>query len=262
MKSHYLKMDFYRFFFSAQMILAVLGVCAVHILIPQQFIEPRVSVLRSFNVAWSSNAMVLAYIFTTFAYGQSFCEDMEQGYYKYGVIRGKQARYAMSKCIVIIFSAIFTMAAGRFLFVVGMRLFYPWEAPFDLGEVELLMEVGCFSGLLKEGHYLIYVLIHGIWQGIWAAVLALFSAFISFYTANRLLVLAFPVMLHHLLRRVSHLWNDDWVKFDPDHIFLINYNAWGNERISLSAGAGSGLFLCLLLTWLICRKFKRRAENG
>ena len=69
MKSHYLKMDFYRCFFSAQMILAVLGVCAVHIFIPQQFIEPRVSVLRSFNVAWSSNAMVLAYIFTTLAYG-------------------------------------------------------------------------------------------------------------------------------------------------------------------------------------------------
>ena len=63
-----------------------------------------------------------------------------------------------------------------------------------------------------------------------AAVLALFSAFISFYTANRLLVVAFPVMLHHLLRRVAHLWNDDWVKFDPDHIFLINYNAWGNEE--------------------------------
>lgn len=262
MKTHYLKMDLYRCFFSVQMLLAILGVCAVHVLIPQQFVEPRVSVFRSFNVAWSSNAMVLVYIFTTLAYGQSFCEDMEHGYYKYAVIRGDASAYAISRCMVIVFSAILVMAGGRLLFVLGMRFFYPWEAPFNLEDVEILMERGCFTSLLKEGHYLLYVLIHGIWQGIWAAVLALLSALVSFYTTNKLLVLAFPIMAHHLIRRIMHLLDGEWMEFDPDHIFLINYNAWRDQRISLAVGAVSGVFLCLLFSWLICWQFKRRAENG
>lgn len=260
MRTHYWKTDLYRCFFSYQMLIALLGVCAVHLLIPQQLSEPRISVFRSFNRVWSSNAMVIIYIFTTYAYGQCFSDDLEQGYYRYAVIRGNPLLYSMSKCVCIFFSSIIAMSAGRLLFIFIMRFRYPWDAA--IGEIELLKENGCLTMLLNEGHYVTYFLLHGIWQGLWAAVLALLSALVSFYTVNRLLVTAFPAMAHHLLRRLGILLAGGEFYLDPDHVFLLSYNVRNNETQSLVFAAVAGLLLSLFISFIICRHFSRRIRNG
>lgn len=259
-KEHYIKTDMYRCFCSARIIIAILGVCAVHLLIPEQFSEPRISVFRSFNRAWGSNAMVLVYIFTAFAYGQSFAEDAEHSYCKYAVIRGDACKYAAGKCISIFLSSVFVMTAGRLLFVMLMRCRYPWEA--SIGELSFLKENGCMTELLNKGHYMTYIMLHGIWQGLWAAVLSLLSALVSLYTANRLLTVAFPCMAHHLLRRAALLLSNGSYLWEPDHVFLISYNVRGNEGYSMTFAAVSGLVTAAVLSAVICRIFVRRMQNG
>ncbi|MDO4274058.1 MAG: hypothetical protein Q4D16_10335 [Eubacteriales bacterium] len=260
MRTHYWKTDMYRCFLSHQMLIAVLGVCAVHLLIPQQFSEPRISVFRSFNRAWGSNAMVMVYIFTTYGFGQSFSDDLEQGYNRYAIIRGNPWYYSISKCVCIFLSSIIAMSAGRMLFIFLMRLRYPWEA--SIGEIGLLIENGCLTMLLEKGHYITYFLLHGVWQGFWAAVLALLSALVSLHTVNRLLVAAFPAMAHHLLRRLGILLGGGEYYLDPDHVFLLSYNVRNNEFQSMVFGAGAALLLSFFISFIICRQYVRRVENG
>lgn len=255
MKTTYWKTDFNRCFFSLQIVTAVCGVCAIHMMIPKHMTEIPISVLHGFNNSWSSNAMVLAYIFTTFAYGQCFTEDLETGYINYALIRGKASHYVISKCICIVLAAEISMVFGRLFFALFLRCFLPWEA--KAGEMTLLCLHDSFSRLLESGHYLWYLLIHGFVQGIWAAVLALLSAFVSFFTRNKLLVLAFPVMTHHFIRRIVRIVNPSG-RLDPDRLFLINYNVCGEEEFSFAMAFVIGAGFWLLLGVMIYQCVKRR----
>ncbi len=260
MKTRYWRTDLYRCFGSWQMLLAIIGVCVVHLLGAEQFSEVRVSVLRSFYRVWGSNATVLVYLFTTLAYGRCFAEDMEQGYIKYALTRGKAINYVISKCIWIAVSAEISMVFGRMLYIFLLRCRYPWEA--GVGELEMLSVFGGFTGLLENGNYFMYLWIHSICQGVWAVVLALLAALVSLYTTNGLLVLAFPVMAHHLIRRISVVFGSGKYLMDPDHFFLINYNALGNDKLTVAAIFLLGVFLSVLIGAAICKSVERRVRNG
>lgn len=260
MKTQYWKTDLYRCLGSWQMLLAIIGVCAVHFLSPQQFSEAGISVLRSFYRVWGSNATVLVYLFTTLAYGRCFAEDMEQGYIKYALTRGKAINYVISKCIWIAVSAEISMVFGRMLYIFLLRCRYPWEA--GVGELEMLSVFGGFTGLLENGNYFMYLWIHSICQGVWAVVLALLAALVSLYTTNRLLALAFPVMAHHLIRRIGVLFRNEKYLMDPDHFFLINYNALGNDKLTVAAIFLLGVFLSVLIWAAIYKSVERRGRNG
>lgn len=260
MKTRYWRTDLYRCFGSWQMLLAITGVCAVHLLGAEQFSETGVSVLRSFYRVWGSNATVLVYLFTTLAYGRCFAEDLEQGYIKYALARGKVINYVISKCIWIAVSAESAMVLGRMLYIVLLRCRYPWEA--GIGELEMLSVFGGFTGLLENGRYLTYLWIHSVCQGVWAVVLALLAALVSLYTTNRLLVLAFPVMAHHLIRRITVLFRTEKHLMDPDHFFLINYNALGNDKLTVAAIFLLGGVLSALIVAAIYKSVERRGRNG
>lgn len=259
MRTAYWKVDFKRCFFSRKMWGAIIGVCAVHFFVPQQITEEKISVFQSFNRAWGSNAMVLMYIFTALAYAQCFTEDMEQGYIRYAIIRGRSKNYAISKCVFVVLSAEFTMINGRMLFIFLLKCRYPWVS--NVGELSLLTFFDGWRCWLDHGYYLRYLLLHSACQGIWAAILALFSAYISLYSSNRLFVLAFPAMVHHFIRRIVIALSGSNT-MDPDHLFLINYNSMGNERLTLITIICVGILSLTLLLMIICKTVERIITDG
>ncbi len=260
MRKSYWYSDWCRCIFSAKFLLAVGGVFLVHILIMQRDANREViSVLDGFNRIWGSNGKALCYLFTTLAYGQCFAEDLEQGYAKYEIIRGSTGRYVISKCVFIAVSANAALVAGRLLFVLFLRIQYPWE--IGVGEKEILNFNNGFVSLLEGEKYPAYFFLSGFSEGIWAAILALLAAITTFYTGNQLLVLAFPIVANHLIRRVLLVAAPGW-DLDPSHLFSIVYNRFDQEWRSLGAAAIIGIIVFVLTSLIIYASMERRMTHG
>lgn len=169
---------------------------------------------------------LLSYIFCALAYGTLYCDDLENQYIRYEVVRGNLKKYVCAKTIAIFVSSVCVMVLGFLIFVCYYSFYL---IPADELGLSLVMDS---FGLLENGHYLIWFLLYAFQWGIWGGCLSVIAAFLSLHISNRLLVLAAPVLIDQTIRELGldalPIWINPTALFDGSHGFL-----YGNDGIML-----------------------------
>lgn len=200
-------------------------------------------------------------IFGIFAFSDSICEDIKTNYYRLAILRGDIKEYCNGRTATIFFSAFLSLIVGFLLFIFFLKLNFPWKAEND-SVYRAMIRSGAFRTILKGEHYVLYYAAVGLKLGILAGNLALFSALLSLYVKNRLLVYSVPVISFYFLANATYqlpvsLWWMDLYK-----IYISSYNVWNNDTMSFIWALLIGGILFFSLRVLIFRRIKGELEHG
>lgn len=197
MKGHYFITDLRRLLKGKDIYVAILGL-AISLLFSLENVGlVNNSVVETYVYATEMSGMMIAYVFCAFSYATSLCDDMEYKYMYYQTVRGSLKRYVLSKVSVIYLTSIITMILGSMMFILVYRTQGPW-VDLELNDMKIYM-VGVYSGLLKEGHYILYCIFYALQLGFLAGILSVFAAFLSLYITNKMTVLVLPVLIYQIL---------------------------------------------------------------
>lgn len=250
MKKHYLLADLKRLVKGYELYAAIIGVAVSLIFSLENEGFTNNSVVSTYLMSTEMSGVMIAYVFCAFPFATAFCDDLENGYARYQVIRGNFIRYVLSKVSVIYVTSIITMILGTIIFLAVYKTQGPW-IDWQSGSIGVTM-AGTYSGLITGGHYLLYCIMCAFQLGLLAGILSAFAAFLSLYVTNRVTVLVLPVLVYQILLEYagsgrfnvfifrSHvkLFQQDWQCF----LFLF--------MLSLILVAG--------FTFGICRKLKTK----
>ena len=252
----YILVDLKRVFLSWRVPAGILGVWCVMEFASFETKQWQMSVLNSYALVVYSMPFLLTYIFTTFLFGQCFCEDQEFHYIRLMVLRGNLKRYVRSKCAVIVVSAMITMALGTMLYVTVLKFRYPWvnTAEETYGR---LVSSGSFGSVLARGYYPAYFFLCGIQYGILAGILALAASLLSLFHTDRLFVLSAPLVIWYFVQYYAGAVFDD-ERWDITCIFDVQNNLWGNDVVSFFYACLTGAVLCTVLGVVIYCVIKRQ----
>lgn len=201
MKTHYLYADWKRIIKNYSLYAACIGVAASLILSLEDMGFTNNSVLSTYFFATELSGVMLAYIFCAFPYATVLCEDLENQYIRYQIIRGSLRKYVLSKVMVIYITSVITMVMGTILFLLLCRIQGPW-ADWQVNDYGVQLE-GCYSGLIKSGHYMGYCILYSFQLGLLAAMLSVLAAFLSLFISNKVTVLIIPILIYQILLGVS-----------------------------------------------------------
>lgn len=239
----YLKMDVKRAVLSMRWIWAVIGVCAVlQLSLPET--RGNADVLYLFQIAFSSELLTLNFVFGTFTYATSICEDFERKYIRLEIHRGDIWHYVISKTLICFAASVVTTALGVMLFIILNHFRYPFKGPFltTQNTFELLANYGGFGNLLQQGRFYAYFLLSGIQFGLLSGALSVCAMFFSLFFKNKIMIYALPSIIYYLSINYAA------VLFDPPRslsiyvIFNTTYdNVWNNDILSF--------------VWAICAAF-------
>lgn len=190
------------------------------------------SVLTTYFISTELSGIMLAYIFCAFPYATAFCEDLENQYLRYQLIRGNLKRYILSKVAVIFVSSVVTMVAGTVLFLLLCRTQGAW-ADWQINDYAIQL-AGCYGRLVKGGHYMLYCILYSAQLGMLAGIFSVLAAFFSLFIPNKVTVLIIPIMVYQILlgvtggkylnvymfRAYNKLFSHDWQCFL--YIFLLS----------------------------------------
>ena len=250
---HYFRSDLGRLIKNYPIYLAVLGVAATlwFSLENNAFQEGLVNgnVLDTYILSTNMSGVMIAYSFCAFSYAAVFCEDLENKYARYSIIRGNTWRYAVSKSAVIYGASVITMFLGTLLFVACIRLRLPWISEnADMG----VLQAGMYSIFLAGEHYWIYVFLYALQLGMLAGVLSLAAAFLSMFVSNKMMILITPILIYQVLLEYR---GSSWFGVMLVRPFL---NQFSTDIQYFLTVFGSSLVFSALFTWGICIKIKIR----
>lgn len=101
----YFRADARRFFCSPNWIIASLGVVAALVfsfysLLGEWGLGSDSDVLYIYTAACEGMGAMLFFIFCTCAFGMTFSEDLENGFGRYAIIRGKRGPYILARAVM------------------------------------------------------------------------------------------------------------------------------------------------------------------
>jgi len=256
----YFFVDLHRALVSKKFVAGILGICLILLYGCREENFESASVLYLFWWSFYGIQYIFTMILCALPYSGSFCEDMEYGYIRQMLIRGKLSRYCISKTIVIGISSVLTMLSGGLLFVGILRIYMPWT---DVeGSVYLsAVKNGSFHELLGNNHYFAYFSMFAIQSGLLMVILSLFSAWLSLYIKNRLLTLAVPIIFYYF---ASQITND---MFKGAEYMNLNFIFGGTHRIfdsDIKSFLYAVIYTCVVsvvITYGIYKKLKSEMQN-
>ena len=94
---------------------------------------------------------MIAYVFCAFPFATVFCEDLDNKYIRYELIRSNLKRYVVTKIAFIYLTAILVMVLGTILFLLSGRIAGGDWVNESVGCMNVLLN-GSYSILLKKEH--------------------------------------------------------------------------------------------------------------
>lgn len=251
----YFKTDLYRSIYSPKFIVAVIGIV---IALFAGFIDLNgtSNVFYVYTSILFGMYFMLTFVFCTFCYGDCFCDDFENNYYRYALIRGDVKKYVLSKVLCIIITSILIMVIGITLFVLILRCFLPWIIENDTLYTSAIA-YGKFKFLLSQKQFLLYYISSAFQIGMYASILSLIAVLYSMYISNKLLIIIIPAMAHYA---ISELLSKSLPFFNSD-LFIAYHYVLKNTTINFIAILSITVLCSLLLYFAILFKMKRRIEN-
>lgn len=200
-KTHYLAVDIKRLFKDYKIYFAIIGVMVSLLFSLEDQGIGDSGVIMTYIISISMSGYMIAFVFCAFSYATVFCEDLENKYIRYQIIRGELKKYVISKVFVIYVASVFTMIMGTILFVLLCHVQIPWVS-LRIDELDIA-KTGCYAVFLEDKKYLFYCVICATHLGMLAGSLSVFAAFISLYISNKMTVLILPVVVNQILMEVA-----------------------------------------------------------
>lgn len=232
---HYLRADVYQVLTKKETWLSVLGVTLSMFFALESPEELENSVIDTLLYSAYGVGFKLSFVFCVLPFGTAFCEELENHYIKYVLIRGNLKKYAVSKAIVIFLASVAVMAMGVLMFAIICSFKMPWI------EVESYDSDVAYKSLLANNHYVVWVAVYGVQWGIFAGCLSLASAFCSLYISNRLLLLAMPVLICQIITELGTGNFRQIVWLNPHIVFDARYRIFGSDSKTFLWALVSGL---------------------
>lgn len=173
------------------------------------------SVFTLYRLSSGLSGQILTYIFCMSAFSFVFCEDLENSYIRYSVIRFNLHPYVFSKVILIYLSSMACMISGGILFVFGCTAIVPWASPKDIADGFGAWGEEEFGFLLKEKHYVLYYFISLAFLGLLAGSLSVMAAYVSLYIRNKVMAFSLPILLYQALCR---FYASRWLSVSVFHL--------------------------------------------
>lgn len=254
----YIKMDLYRSIFSLQFWVAILGVfLTMWFGVAKK--DSDISVFDTYMMITYGMPFMLTIVFCAFSYAGSICEDYENKYINFEVIRGHLGAYVLSKVVVIFLSAIIVITIGTIINVLARRCILPWIVN-DSAFYEGALKGGGLKCILKKGHYLLYFTLASMQLGIMIGVFSVFSSYISLYISNKLLILSVPIMTYYFTDYfIGEIFGENAYRLY--YIFGINTPIFKSDLLSFLLPLGIGVLCIFILYWAIYIKIRRRMQN-
>ena len=148
---------FCRIFKSYEIYLSVIGVAIALVFSIEQINLINGNVLDTYITSTELSGIMVAYIFCAFPFATVFCEDLENKYIRYSIIRGNLKKYVFSQISIIYVTSIAVMVLGTAIFLMGCRTTGPWTNE-STGTLNMLLH-GNYGSLLKTEHYFMYTVL-------------------------------------------------------------------------------------------------------
>ena len=190
-----LKTDFSRAFLSWRFLLAVFLMFLTWELNSRRF-QFKDDVLYLFVHVWRrSTTSLLAMVITSAVYLSSFCEDAENHFLRYAVMRTGVARYVLSKVITCFCSSFLVLFLGTFLFIVCQSFHLPLTAAESI-TVMNFKPLTCLGWMLPE-HILLFLGIQTFLHGLMCGGMCVLALAFSTFIRNSYGVYVIPFLLNY-----------------------------------------------------------------
>ncbi len=230
---YYFLTDFKRFFMGGTWIAASIGiVCSMFFSLEGgQLIDG--CALDAYVNAMTMNGEILIFVCCAFAFAGTIGEDLERKYIRYQVIRGNLKSYLFARSSMIFMSSVMVMMAGAFIFIILLRIKFPWESA-EAGMRSILKE-GNYEELLDGKHYLSYCMLYALHNGLIAGILSNFAALCSTFIVNKVLVLVSPMLLWMVSYAVPSFYGLNSLRAEQ---FMVFTQDWLNLLSAAAIAAG------------------------
>lgn len=215
------------------------------------------SVLNCFMITAQSAGTILVFMLCVLGHGISFCEDLENKYYYYQAIRGSLKRYIIEKSIVIYISSVLVYSVSLVIFVLMIRIKYPWYLLGDAAYADMVRH-SIFGSLLGRGYPLLYYFLIGLRTGLLAGVLVLLAVYLSTFLNSRIFMATVPALTWQLFRQILSVYVPAHKCLDLLYVYGFYSRVFKSDVLStLWTIAISCLFSILLVTGIYIRMKKK-----
>lgn len=209
----------------------------------------RSSMLESYIASVTGAGIHISGVFCALACATVFCEDIECGYIHYVLMRTDTGKYVFSKLCVIYLAAVFVMCMGTLIFCSVSSLLLSENSVSN--SVLEMTSSGNFGEWVLSGQHLVYCLLYSLQFGMYMGLMAAAASCLSLFTANRVLVLTFPVLLEQFLQEIPADHPLTYLEFSP----ILNTTKWDWQAF-LYLAVLCAVFLAVC-GWIICRCLKK-----
>ena len=221
-----IKSDLSRLLKCYKIYAAIIGVSIAILFSTEQIGLINGNILDTYIQGSELSGIMIAYVFCAFPFATVFCEDIDNKYIRYELIRSNLKRYVVTKIAFIYLTAILVMVLGTILFLLSGRIAGGDWVNESVGCMNVLLN-GSYSILLKKEHYFLYCVMYSLQLGLLSGLLSVLAGYFSLYIHNRVTVLALPIIIYQILiecsgntiytvfifRAYNRPMNKDWESF-------------------------------------------------
>lgn len=188
-------------------IFSVIGMAGLCLLSVYQEISvlygTNTSVLYLYEIASHANFWILYLLFATIPGGSLFCFDWDNRYIRSLILRSSKRAYGAASSFTCFVSALLTVLFGEWLFVIILRMWFPFYLQNDVSILGL--ENSVYSILITEKQILLYFMIRILIKAFCAAFFAVYAIWLSTKITNVFVTLTSPIILYYLLENLGAL---------------------------------------------------------
>lgn len=250
----YLRADLKRMLCSVKFLLSPVLMAGTLLIAMLEGIDLNTDVLYVFSLTMYGVPAMLILVWGAMAFADSLCEDTEHKYVMQQTIRGNVGAYLSARACSIFLSAMVTTVIGIFLFANILHIRLAWTGA-DSQQYEHLLRAGGLRIFLRSRSFEPYFLCYGIQYGLLAGILSLWASYLSLYIANRMLVLALPMILYYFTDYLLEGLFPGMINLGL--IFSASNNLFSDDLLAVLFAAAVAIVNFVLLRILMVRKIRR-----
>ncbi len=257
-----IKIDLARCIFSRKFIIALLCMAAVnyisiHNLLGEAINTGMVGVLYLDAIRKSGEFSSLYLLCTAIFCVTLFCEDWENKYLRYNILRTGKSAYAVAKVFSTVVSIFLFILISEVLYYFIMLIFVPIVGAYD---IESMFSHTMYEAMFSVGDFLPYFIIAITLKALSAGFFCSLALIISVKIPNIFVALSAPLLSYYFLDSVF------WMAHIPNTLNPTFVGAGGLEIaedpfLTLVYGASNYLFLIAVLCLIFLFFIDRRVES-
>lgn len=201
----YIKADLKRCFTSIWFFIAVLGISLSYFFGDFGDLTANTSrfdVLSFMKISSSIGYFSeLTILLSALPFTMSFCEDIENNYIKFLIMRGNSFKYALSKTIVCILSSLISVFLGKACVILFLTTKLPLVSKVT-GNYDVFINE-TFGYLLINGKFILYFIVQIFFTAIICSMFSIIGLTITAYINNKFLAITAPIIIYFIFYQIS-----------------------------------------------------------